>query len=1140
MAHSTGSGQTDSYPDFASALRPWYKDSEWQNLPLFPWMGDEFVHKLSEVYTRLEMETFTGKLHEKKLLGDYRELFADVQSEGNRILIKGDPGIGKTTFTRTIAYDWATGKLPEFDMVLVLKLKFSNKNQTIETMVVDQLPSISDTPNPTVSEVVVGNYLKSGRDRVLLILDGLDEIKLKEFTHVQKVLRGEAYRKCCILATTRPHVAETLYNKMTNIAKIKGFSREQAKQFIRNILDGEELAEFLRQLELRNMSQMHQVPLIIQALALIYKEYKKLPRTYTVTYDELVFFLRQSCKQSKDLTEEEIQAAMDEVNKLAFKGLIREDKQLVFSRDEIKDDNVRRLGILTAEKAGSGFNPTEVLQFAHATVQEHSASDHVVKRLLSDDRGPWEALVEQFHKETSTKGQELPDTQARKKSTTTLRTPDETRNEFDRKKTMVSSALKKIFNGIMTRKDMITDLIDFYRQLVEVGAFDDEIDFMRVSHVMTSHPITNEVLTEEEKTTFAHFLVKELLMETPKEWRAHEKSWLGTLMNHQNEWKGYFTDQKELWMWVANNPEMGKQTLLHQANYHKIRQSHPDLGNESRLYQQPYLYISQEFTQQLERVEYNKTLFRFIIGKLADHPAVRDVILKEMAVLLVQHSFDADTGGVLPINEILTFIMDLKSESILGDDENMAESEPFFITSALVHLTSTVIFPKVESLEADTLCALKVNGREADIPEFIPKVTSHMKHLQNIYLLELNDIDHQNQDLSSTYQEFTRVLYQSPHLISVELNNLEPKLTGSLLQSVPLSVRRLSVGSSGSRGTYTFPLQVHLVCLEFQNCLSRVGALFINTEFPNLKKLFIKNDCHSWEGKEPLTWSKEDAQSLLDAMRTGRMSALEELNVRGCCFKRCGPELIEILKSKSIRSAQLVMAELSKEDGEIFLKNIQDGHLDHMEFLSLFDNDEIGFLKADFETACQQREITLEMNPLLSGLPVESKSRPHEETITSEVLEPPCASGYIGTVNSADPEPARNDAAQTMTTPISNFFENRSGSRVDQLENPTNEAPRSGIDFSHIRNLASMFVNPANQPKPQETSEESKKNSLTCRVDLETPSHEAPQPQFDFSQIRNLASTFMNPANQPKPQETKEDSEQNNRGQELDDDLDLD
>ena len=86
-------------------------------------------------------------------------------------------------------------------------------------MVLEQLQSISDTP---ASKTAVRSYLRSGKDRVLLVLDGLDEIKLKEFPHIQEVLRGQAYRKCCILATARPHVAETCQNKATSVAKILG------------------------------------------------------------------------------------------------------------------------------------------------------------------------------------------------------------------------------------------------------------------------------------------------------------------------------------------------------------------------------------------------------------------------------------------------------------------------------------------------------------------------------------------------------------------------------------------------------------------------------------------------------------------------------------------------------------------------------------------------------------------------------------------------------------------------------------------------------------------------------------------------------------------------------------------------------
>ena len=720
---------------------------------------------------------------------------------------------------------------------------------------------------------------------------------------------------------------------------------------------------------------------------------------------------------------------------------------------------MRKLGILTAEKAGSGFNPTEVLQFVHKTVQEHSASDHVVKQLLSDDRGPWEAIMEQFRKD-ATQDDDQHNRQKREKPITTFPTLDEP-DELSRKNTMVASALKKIVRTALSHSSIEEEAMDFCRKLVDAGAFEDEINFTQVSDVLTSHPITNEILTEEEKTALVNYLVKELLMETPKEWRAQEKSWLEVLLRKSktepNEFKKYLIDQKKVLTWIANNPQMAKQALLQLATFFKILHTNPDLETEYP-FGQPYQYIAQEFTELLERVEYNKTVFCFIIGKLANHPAVRDVILQEMAVLILQHSFDVDNGGVLPVNEMLSFVWDLKCESLPDDDnDNILQSEdPFLVTPALVHLRSTMKFSQVDCLVPDTPCALKILGTEASIPEFIPKVIRHIRHLRNIHVVELESIDRldQDQDLPGTYQEFSSILYQSPNLVSLELNSLDPKLTGILTQNLPSSVKRLSVGTVPARrtrrGTYTFPPEVQFICLQLHNCLYSLGDLFKNTSFPKLKKISIQNDSHEWEGKQSLIWRKEDAQSLLDAVRMGRMSVLEELNIRDCCLKGCGPELVEILKAESFCSADFVGAELNVEDGKIILKNIQDGNLDHVEFLSLMDNREIGPLATDLKTACKQREITLEINASLKDM---------GSDVTSHLVT--LASGFIA-------EQAGNDVAQTMTSLISNFFQSQSGPTT-QLENPTkSEAPGLQVDFSTIGNLVSTFLNSVRQPNPEE------------------------------------------------------------------------
>ena len=586
--------------------------------------------------------------------------------------------------------------------------------------------------------------------------------------------------------------------------------------------------------------------------------------------------------------------------------------------------------------------------------------------------------MKQFHKDASTKDQEVLERQ-RTKSTTTHPTSEES-DELDRKNMIVKSALQKLLKEL-SRPDIEKIVRYSIHKLLDAGAFDEEIDFTRVSQAFTSHPDANKVLTKEEQTVLAHYLVREIIMETPKEWREHEKDWLDRLLRQSkgnpNMLKNYILDQKELYKWLASNPEMGKQILIQVTNFHKIHHSYPELQKESQV-NMPYQYISQEFSQLLERVEYNKTLFRFITGKLANHPATGDAILQEIASFVIQHSFDPDTGGILPINEIVRYISDLKSESFPQDEKgDLTESDPFLVTPALVHLRSSMKFWNVENLEQDTPCTLKVLGGDEDfiISEFIPKVVTHIKHLRNIHLVEMEGIIQldQDQDLSTIYEEFTTVLYQSPCITSMELNNIDPELMGILTQNLPLSVQRFSVGVHDdgpfpTQETFTFPPEVNLVILQLHNCLSKVGDLFRNTNFLNLKKISIKNDWGGKTGRKPLIWTKEDAQSLLDAVRTGRMSKLEELIIRDCCLKGCGPEFSEILKSKSFRLVQFAGAELNKEDGQILLQNIQDGSLDDVEFLDLMDNDEMGPLTTDLKTVCEERAITLEMNSSSSDI----------------------------------------------------------------------------------------------------------------------------------------------------------------------------
>ncbi len=406
---ATSAGHVGPYPDFRPLLFDWYTDVNWENLLLFPWM-DEQALLLSEAYAELELESFSGRGYRMQTteLTHYSQLFHNRKATGTRILIKGDPGTGKTTFTHKLAFDWATGKLDLFDAVFVVKLKFAETDQPIESLIKTQIGSIDDREE--ISETQIAQYLKSGRDRVLLILDGLDEIRLNNYPIIKNIVIGNTHRSCTLMITSRPFVIQEVHNKMTVVARNMGFSLKKAREFVSNILDEKERREFFYQLRDKGIKDLYRVPLIIQALALLFKEYDQLPDTFTLTYDQLVFFIQSSSKVVNDLTEAESAEATAAVAELAFRGLTREDKQLIFSRQEIKNANIYKLGILTAEHAGSGFRPTTILQFPHKTFQENAAANHVVSRLQDGDRGPWETILDQFRdlKDQSSEPMDVP------------------------------------------------------------------------------------------------------------------------------------------------------------------------------------------------------------------------------------------------------------------------------------------------------------------------------------------------------------------------------------------------------------------------------------------------------------------------------------------------------------------------------------------------------------------------------------------------------------------------------------------------------------------------------------------------------------------------------------------------------------
>ncbi len=156
--------------------------------------------------------------------------------KGKRVQGKGDPGMGKTTLAKKMAWDWAKEKFTTFSLVLFVMLKLAQPGDRIESVIFDQNKWIEGL---NVSEKALRKVLKTFGSRCLLILDGYDEIANQVNNDVMKIIEGRKLFTCNVVLTSRPHETKAIEQRFGTVFKVNGFSRERAYNFAWNILKEE-------------------------------------------------------------------------------------------------------------------------------------------------------------------------------------------------------------------------------------------------------------------------------------------------------------------------------------------------------------------------------------------------------------------------------------------------------------------------------------------------------------------------------------------------------------------------------------------------------------------------------------------------------------------------------------------------------------------------------------------------------------------------------------------------------------------------------------------------------------------------------------------------------------------------------------
>ena len=103
---------------------------------------------------------------ERTRLGGYKEMFDCNNSnhKNRKVLIKADPGMGKTTLGRKMSWDWARGTFTKFSMIFFVALKLVRHGDTIENAIMQQNPELEGLH---ISEQKLRAMLSSYSSRIL-------------------------------------------------------------------------------------------------------------------------------------------------------------------------------------------------------------------------------------------------------------------------------------------------------------------------------------------------------------------------------------------------------------------------------------------------------------------------------------------------------------------------------------------------------------------------------------------------------------------------------------------------------------------------------------------------------------------------------------------------------------------------------------------------------------------------------------------------------------------------------------------------------------------------------------------------------------------------------------------------------------
>ena len=365
-------------------IRHVYQKCEGVILPI-PWC-DEFNFQIGDIFTKLRIvakEKTRGIATTKELTNMTSVFIPHECCEQPRIvLIEGEPGMGKTTYSQKLVFDWASKQCGEWDesfpkIDVLLFLRCRRIKSTIWDAVEEQI--LPDEIKPEEKEMFF-QFLKENPSKVLLVLDGLDEADQQKLDVYLKLMQGKQLPGCYIVLTSRHEVGRKVIRYADTLLHIVGFTTTDAECYIRKYFQqAEHLAEALISkvkfdMDLRELTQN---PLNTLLLCVICEDLEGiLPTNRTQLYVEIVLFILRRYESKNGSSNEGKDLLFVYKKELMILGETALDclrkRELYFDdhKGHIKESLLTKFGFLSVQCGGSKRARCDRYGFFHRSFQE--------------------------------------------------------------------------------------------------------------------------------------------------------------------------------------------------------------------------------------------------------------------------------------------------------------------------------------------------------------------------------------------------------------------------------------------------------------------------------------------------------------------------------------------------------------------------------------------------------------------------------------------------------------------------------------------------------------------------------------------------------------------------------------------------